>query len=225
MVCVQGIEGSWVEASTIKIKPLLITVATIASIEAATRIVISSDYLSPMMTLGAARLLETGLILLIVLVWEKGLSSIGLARSTMVSGLKKGLIWSAGFGLVTFFAFITLFLVDINPLKLIHAHMPGKPNEIVLFFFIGGLVGPIAEEAFFRGILYGFFRRWGVLLAIILTTIIFALAHPVFPGIPVTQIVGGIVFALAYEIEGSLMVPITIHVLGNTAIFALSLLS
>ena len=213
------------EASTIKIKPLLITVATIASIEAATRIVISSDYLSPMMTLGAARLLETGLILLIVLVWEKGLSSIGLARSTMVSGLKKGLIWSAGFGLVTFFAFITLFLVDINPLKLIHAHMPGKPNEIVLFFFIGGLVGPIAEEAFFRGILYGFFRRWGVLLAIILTTIIFALAHPVFPGIPVTQIVGGIVFALAYEIEGSLMVPITIHVLGNTAIFALSLLS
>ena len=225
MVCVQGIEGSWVEASTIKIKPLLITVATIASIEAATRIVISSDYLSPMMTLGAARLLETGLILLIVLVWEKGLSSIGLARSTMVSGLKKGLIWSAGFGLITFFAFITLFLVDINPLKLIHAHMPRKPNEIFLFFFIGGLVSPIAEEAFFRGILYGFFRRWGVLLAIILTTIIFALAHPVFPGIPVTQIVGGIVFALAYEIEGSLMVPITIHVLGNTAIFALTLLS
>jgi hypothetical protein len=35
--------------------------------------------------------------------------------------------------------------------------------------------------------------------------------------------VGGIVFAVAYELEGNLMVPITIHVLGNTAIFALSL--
>ena len=213
------------EASAIKIKPLLISLATIAPIEVATRIVISRDYFSPMMTLGAARLLETGLIVLIVLVWEKGLSSIGLGPSTMVRGLKKGLIWSVGFGLITFFAFTALFLVNINPLKLIHTHLPGKFNEIFLFFFIGGMVGPIAEEAFFRGILYGFFRRWGVLLAIILTTIIFALAHPVFPGIPVTQIVGGIVFALAYEIEGSLMVPITIHVLGNTAIFALSLIS
>jgi membrane protease YdiL (CAAX protease family) len=37
--------------------------------------------------------------------------------------------------------------------------------------------------------------------------------------------VGGIVFAVAYEVEGSLMVPITIHVLGNMAIFALSLAS
>jgi len=44
-------------------------------------------------------------------------------------------------------------------------------------------------------------------------------------GIPLPQVVGGIVFAVAYEIEGSLMVPITIHVLGNLAIFTLSLMS
>ncbi len=31
------------------------------------------------------------------------------------------------------------------------------------------------------------------------------------------------VLAVAYELEGSLMVPVTIHVLGNTAIFALSI--
>jgi hypothetical protein len=86
-------------------------------------------------------------------------------------------------------------------------------------------VAPIAEEVFFRGILYGFLRRWGVLLALILTTAIFVLAHPVFPGIPVTQMVGGIIFALAYEIEGNLMAPITIHVLGNMAIFTLSLIA
>jgi hypothetical protein len=36
--------------------------------------------------------------------------------------------------------------------------------------------------------------------------------------------VGGIIFALAYEIERSLMVPVTIHVLGNMAIFTLSLI-
>ena len=212
-------------ANEIKIKPLLITFATIALIEAATRFVISKGQYDPMIILGAARLLETGFIILIVMTLGKGVSSIGLAPSTMVHGLKKGLIWSAAFGLATFFAFIAFFLIDINPLALIHTCLPARVNKIVLFFFIGGLVGPIAEEVFFRGMLYGFFRRWGVLVALILTTLIFVLAHPVFPGIPVTQVVGGVIFALAYEIEKSLMVPITIHLLGNMAIFTLSLVS
>jgi membrane protease YdiL (CAAX protease family) len=62
-------------------------------------------------------------------------------------------------------------------------------------------------------------------LALIGTTVIFVLAHAIISRIPLTQIVGGIVFAVAYEVEGNLMVPITIHVLGNMAIFALSLAS
>ena len=191
MVCLQGIEDPWMEANKIKIKTLFISIATIAFIEVA-RFVVSRSYFNPMVNLGVARVLETGLIITIVLVWGKGLSSIGLAPPTMSRGLKKGLIWSAGFGLVTFFGFIALSLVDINPLTLIHTPLPGKGNEIVLFFLIGGLVAPIAEEVFFRGILYGFFRRWGVLLALILTTAIFVLAHLVFFRIPVTQMVGGL---------------------------------
>jgi membrane protease YdiL (CAAX protease family) len=213
------------EASKIKIKTLCISLATIAFIEVAIKIIVSGSYFNTMMILGTARLLETVLIVLIVLIWGKGMSSIGLAPSTIVRGIKKGLIWSAAFGLVTFFAFIALFLFDINPLRLIHTHLPGKTSEIILFFLIGGIVGPIAEEVFFRGMLYGFFRRWGILMALILTTLIFVLAHPVFPGIPATQIVGGLIFAVAYEVEGSLMVPITIHILGNMAIFSLSLIS
>jgi hypothetical protein len=43
--------------------------------------------------------------------------------------------------------------------------------------------------------------------------------------IPITQLVGGIVFALAYEKEKNLMAPITIHCLGNLAIFSIGLLS
>ena len=213
------------EASKIKIKTLCVSLATIAFIEVAIKIAVSGSYFNTMMILGTARLLETVLIVLIVLIWGKGMSSIGLAPSTIVRGIKKGLIWSAAFGLVTFFAFIALFLFDINPLRLIHTHLPGKTSEIILFFLIGGIVGPIAEEVFFRGMLYGFFRRWGILMALILTTLIFVLAHPVFPGIPATQVVGGLIFAVAYEVEGSLMVPITIHILGNIAIFALSLIS
>jgi hypothetical protein len=212
------------DANKIKIKTLCISITVITFIEVA-KTAISRGYFNPMVALGVTRALETGLIIWIVIFWEKGLSSIGLDPATISHGLKKGLIWSVGFGLVTFFGFIVLFLVDIDPLAFIHTPLPRKSNEIVLFFLIGGLVAPIAEEVFFRGILYGFLRRWGVLLALILTTAIFVLAHPVFPGIPVTQMVGGIIFALAYEIEGNLMAPITIHVLGNMAIFTLSLIA
>jgi membrane protease YdiL (CAAX protease family) len=54
--------------------------------------------------------------------------------------------------------------------------------------------------------------------------LIFVLCHPIHPGIPVTRLLGGILFAVAYEISGSLVVPITIHALGNLAIFTLSLI-
>jgi len=212
------------EANKIEIKTLFISLATVFSIEAITRLVISKGLYDRMIILGTARLLEIILIGLIVLVWGKGLTSIGLAGSKMVFGLKKGLIWSVGLGMVAFFAFVVLLFAGVNGLTLIQTHLPKKSSEIALLFFIGGVVGPVAEEIFFRGILYGFFRRWGVLMAMILSTLLFVLAHPIFPGIPLPQVVGGIVFAAAYEVEESLMAPITIHVLGNGAIFALSLI-
>jgi len=214
-----------VEASEIKIRVLLISIATIVLIEATVSAVTWQGRYLPMLRLGAARLLEMGLIILIVSAWGRGFSSIGLAPSNMLQGLKKGLIWSAIFGLATFFAFVILFLLNINPLKLLHTRLPTKTGEIVLFFFIGGLIGPVAEEVFFRGVLYGFFRRWGVLVALILSGVAFVLAHPVLPGLPVTQVVGAVIFAMAYEVAGSLMAPITIHVLGNLCIFTLSLIS
>ena len=212
------------EANKIEIKTFFLSIAAIILIEAVASLVISRIKISPLIITSGARFLEITLITAIVLVRGEGLPSIGLAPSKMVKGLIKGLIWSAGFGIITFFAFIALFLIDINPLALIHTRLPVQTREIILFFFVAGIIGPIAEEIFFRGIIYGFFRRWGVLTALILSTIIFVLAHPTLSGIPVPQLVGGIVFAIAYEKEGSLIVPITIHVLGNMAIFTLSLI-
>jgi membrane protease YdiL (CAAX protease family) len=213
------------EANKIEIKTLAISIAAIVSAEVATSVMISKGLYGPMIILGAVRLLEIILIILIVLIWGKGISSIGLARSKIALGLKKGLIWSAGFGMVACFAFVVLFAAGSDPLKLIQVQLPTRHGEIALFFLIGGMVAPIAEEVFFRGILYGFFRRWGVVVGLVLSTLIFVLIHPINHGVPITQLVGGIVFALAYEVEGSLMVPITIHALGNIAIFTLSLIS
>ena len=176
------------------------------------------------MLLGLARLFEIGLILLVVSIHGDGLHSIGLGALQIFPGIKKGIIWSTGFGLIICSAFLLLFLFEIDPLALIRTPLPSRQVDILVFFAVGGIIAPIAEETFFRGILYGFFRRWGVSVALVLSTFLFVLPHLGSSGLPITQIIGGVLFAAAYEIEGNLIVPIMIHALGNMAIFSSSLL-
>ena len=212
------------EAKKIQIKALILSVASIIVIEVAHTVGVSKGLSYPLVILGAARFLEIVLITLIFLIWGKGLTSIGLGLDTMATGLKKGLIWSVCFGVIVLSACLLLSVLGINPLPLIRTYLPQRPGEITLFFFVGGVVGPIAEEVFFRGVLYGFLRRWGVVVALVISTLVFVLIHPLKSGFPATQVVGGILFAISYEVGGSLVAPITIHALGNMAIFTLSLL-
>jgi membrane protease YdiL (CAAX protease family) len=223
MVRLQSFAGPGMEAKEIRIKTLFFCFAAVLAVELGTWFVTSKSTYHPMFILGGARLLQILLIILIVVTWGKGLSSIGLARSEMVSGLEKGLLWSVGFAVITSIASAGLLILGINPLTLIKTPLPKQATELALLFIVGGIVGPVAEELFFRGVLYGFLRRWGVIVALILSTLIFVLCHPIGHRIPVTHLVGGFLFALAYEIGDSLMVPITVHTLGNLAIFALSL--
>ncbi len=210
------------EANRITVKSLIISIAAVLCVETAAGGVTGRSPLNPIIFLGLIRLLEMALLVAAAVLWGNGLFSVGLARSSAAHGFVRGLIWSAGFGMSALIAHLILYAMGINGMTLIQTHIPSGPGSIILLFLVGGVVGPAAEEIFFRGFLYGFFRRWGVFVALTVSTLIFALAHPGFPHIPFTQVVGGIVFAMAYEIEGSLMAPITIHVLGNTAIFALS---
>ncbi len=213
------------EAEQVPTKALITSIAIIVAVECAMRLVAPKQPFDSMIALGAARLLEVTLVILFLMIWGQGISSIGLVTSEVVTGFKKGLIWSVGFGIVVLLVFAVLYMAGINIMALIHARLPKEPRNIVLFFLIGGIVGPIAEEVFFRGILYGFFRRWGMMVALTLSTLLFVLAHSISHGVFVPQVVGGILFAIAYEVEGSLLVPITIHMTGNIAIFTLSLMA
>jgi hypothetical protein len=186
------------------------------------KVIIPRALLDPMIILGAGRLLQVILILLIVVIWGKGLETIGLDLQRIFFGIKKGLIWSFGFGILAFLAFLVLFLIGIDPLPMIKMPMGPSIKEFILLVCIGGILAPVAEEVFFRGVIYGFFRRWGLIVALIVSTLLFVVVHPMGQGIPVIQIVGGIIFAVAYEVEGSLMTPITIHILGNCSLFMIS---
>jgi uncharacterized protein len=206
--------------------PFMASMGGVLAVEAGIRFL----HLSPLLLIGFARCVEILVILLIFYVSKNGISAIGLSRHRMIRGIRNGLIWSAGFGVLASLGGLILFLWGMDPFALIHVGLPQTGFQRVMFFVIGGVIAPIAEEMFFRGVIYGHLKgvvfkklnRWGVLPALVISTALFVMAHQVGSGIPLPQLVGGVVFCLAYEIEKSLFTPIIIHSLGNLALFTLS---
>lgn len=186
---------------------------------------ISEIFAGNLIPKGAVSLLFIGIIRLIqiaVFIRIVGFNALGLEKERLFPGIIKGLIWSFAFGLLVIVMTEGFWLWSgKNPMTFLRSELPENVVERVLFFCVGGCIAPIAEEIFFRGILYGFFRRWGIFAAMLLSTAIFFIAHN-NAGLP--QCIGGILFAIAYESEGSLMTPIVIHSLGNMAIFTVYLL-
>jgi len=212
------------ETNKIKINTVIISILVIAAIEIIVRLVINQNLVAPLIGLGLARLSEIIFLLTLIKISEKGFSVIGLTSANVYKGFKKGFIWAVIFGVAAGVVLFIIYLLGINVPALFQMQLPAKNQNIFAFFLIGAFFGPLAEEIFFRGILYGFFRRWGIPAAVILSTLLFVLSHTSGPAIPVTQLIGGILFAVAYEIEKNLLVPIIIHVLGNLAIFTLALI-
>ncbi len=211
------------EANKISLKTFAVSIAAILFIETGFRLAMIGKTAALLPALGIVRCLESVLLVVIALWLERDPGAIGLSRPKILAGFMKGLIWSVCFGVAAGVLFLVLIAAGINALELLHGPRPSSWQHIFIFFLVGGVIGPIAEEIFFRGIIYGFFRQWGVIIAIILSTLIFVFTHPFGGNLPFTQLVGGIVFAIAYEKEQNLMVPITIHCLGNLTIFSLTI--
>lgn len=215
------------DAIKIKSIPFVISIASVFSIE-----YLTGKFFSPsLITTGIARLLEIMTVLIVFNLIEKNVLSLGLSRKQLFPGLKKGIIWSFCFGILT--VMIGLFIISFgtNPIKLIHASMPASMGQLAIFYIVGGLIAPVAEEIFFRGLVYGYIRGliydknklFGILIALFASTFLFVFAHQ-GGGFPFPQLVGGFVFCISYEIEKKLVTPIVIHSLGNLALFTISLI-
>ncbi len=211
------------DTDRLELKTLVRITAVVLAVELAVILIASVVPFSGLVVLGAGRLVQIGLMLYLLSRWDRGGAAIGLRQSEIRPGLKTGLIWSAGFGLLVAAGYGLMRVMGLNPVHWLGGGLSTDSLKIFLYFLVGGLVSPVAEEIFFRGMVYGYFRRWGRLLALTASTAFFALAHVPNSGIPIFQIVGGILFALAFEATRNLMTPITIHVLGNWAIYAVLL--
>ena len=211
-------------ATGIDIKILALLSAAVALIEVAASLAGPHLSANSLIITSMARTCQISAIAIVLFVIEGNLSAIGIRMTAMQQGLKRGLLWSAGFGLIAALAGVLLYAAGKDPTALVRVRLPERASQVVVLFAVGGIIGPIAEEMFFRGVLYGYFRRWGVVAAVVVSTGIFVLAHLLtapMSGFVIIQAVGGLVFAASYELEKNLAAPVTIHCLGNMAIFAL----
>ncbi|HUT51173.1 MAG TPA: CPBP family intramembrane glutamic endopeptidase [Alphaproteobacteria bacterium] len=91
---------------------------------------------------------------------------------------------------------------------------------VVGMILIGGILAPLAEEIIFRGLLYGWLRRfWRILPATLLSAAIFGLIHGVIPVIFAAFVVG-LALAYVYERTGSLWTPAIVHATQNCVAMA-----
>ncbi|WP_025322925.1 CPBP family intramembrane glutamic endopeptidase [Deferrisoma camini] len=171
---------------------------------------------------GAIRLVETGGLALWWRARRFAPGSLGLTGRHARQGLRIGLWVAAGFGAVVLGTeLLARMMVGRGWLAAVTG--PARPlDETLWLVAVGAVVAPAFEELLFRGVVYRAVRvRWGVTVGVAASTTLFGLAHLATASIPWTQMVGGAVFCLVYEVSGSLWAPYTVHALGNGCLFLL----
>ncbi|MBN3039357.1 MAG: CPBP family intramembrane metalloprotease [Candidatus Omnitrophica bacterium] len=192
---------------------------------------ISVKEFSSVLKTGVLDVLILGLIIYFVKIkYRQGLSALGLKIKNLAKNVYIAVLTYIAF--VPVLVVLMLFLVWIST---IFDYTPPQEVMFKLFFrekriwlLITGMVlavviGPIVEEVFFRGFSYNAIKkRWGKHSAALLTAVVFAMLHTNLIGfLPIMAL--GLLLAYIYEITGSLIPSITIHILHNSLMIGLLL--
>lgn len=137
-------------------------------------------------------------------------SAIGLGCGLMLLSVFFNILYSAVLGL-----FGLRMQPDIAPLF--------EQTDSPLVLFLGGaVIAPFVEEVFFRGFVFAGLRgRWSWQRAAVVSSALFAVAH-VVPTSVLPIFILGIVFALLYQVSGSIWPAILMHMLTNSIALALA---
>lgn len=154
----------------------------------------------------------------------------GVTRLPFLQALWKGL----GYLLLAYPAILLSSLMMVHLLG-----EDAKPQEVLEFFrnalvesnlpalllatLTSIVVAPLCEELLFRGYIYGTLRRFlGPGVAIGLSSLLFAAVHVNLMALPALLVLA-ICLALAYEMTGSIVVPIVMHLGFNAVTLASTL--
>ncbi len=91
--------------------------------------------------------------------------------------------------------------------------------QFALLVLLGGLIAPFSEELLFRGLLFTWLRRWGFVLAALVSSAVFGVVHGFNVVLP-AAVVLGLLTAFLYEKSGSIWPAVVAHATNNTLIFA-----
>lgn len=207
------------ETAGYKWRPFALVMAAVIIIETSVPAIVSDKLAAG----GVARTLDAAVILIAALLLRSSASLPGIIPPAFRTGFMRGALWACGFGIAASLAGALFYAAGLDPFEMIRVDMPATPARAIAFFAVAGVISPLAEELVFRGAVFGVLRRYGALSAIAGSSLVFSAAHHA-TGLQVTHAVGGLVFALSYEIERNLVVPLVIHVSGNLALLALGLL-
>lgn len=95
------------------------------------------------------------------------------------------------------------------------------PQPVLLLIAVCLLV-PFVEDLLFRGVLYTYPRRWGLVPTLVASSPVFGAFHSsmAYPCSSFTNAVAGALFTLAYERSGSLWPAMVAHATMSAAVFA-----
>jgi membrane protease YdiL (CAAX protease family) len=144
----------------------------------------------------------------------------GVSGRWLLVGLGVGLVgWLINRGVVLLYFWAVGEFA--NPQEGLAETSNGTVLQFALMVLLGGLFVPFAEELLFRGVLYGWLRRWGVVLATVVSAVVFGLFH-IAPVLIIAAVVIGILNAILYERSGSLWPAVVAHAVNNVLIFTLA---
>jgi len=152
-------------------------------------------------------------------------SSLGLVKSNFLKNILTGILGYSSIIPATLGSLIIAGMVsyyfgyerEVNPLVSVY-FMPSKPLVMFYLIFFICVIGPICEEIFFRGFLYKALRgKLNIGISIIAGSVIFSLLH-VDPIGFVPIFILSIMLSYMYEKTGSLVVPITGHIIHNSIV-------
>lgn len=152
-----------------------------------------------------------------------------LASMGLVGTGGRWLLIGAGAGLLAYFVNRVVVLLYIwisgdtsNPQQGIgETAVSGSIVQFILLIVLGGLLTPLGEELLFRGILFRWLRRWGFVLAAIISAVVFGIAHGFNVVLP-AAIILGLLNAYVYEKSGSIWPAIISHATHNILAFAIT---
>jgi len=144
---------------------------------------------------------------------------------------------STGFlGYIAFVPFIIFSIMLVNWLCRIFEYAPKmqpivniilrEEKQYILFTtsFFAAIIGPVAEELFFRGFMYNALKKkLGIFIAVFFTAALFSLLHTNIAGfLPIFIL--GILLAYIYEKTGNLLCSISVHMFHNIIMLILTFL-